>query len=487
MGLTQDFAGLIEPDDEAWSRASSATKRRYYDAAGKLVLDELSKQLGKGIGRNGRAMKARIQPVLDDGADGPVMEPHYDASRVITLADYSVTDRSLKLWWHAGTGHKSHRKARKIGAKAPPFGTILAWHAAGEVPHCPIRDVRLCAGRIRNVKLALRPLWSRIKPAPQRAPEPTPTPPPRQTQPTAPTAATAQSRGQYQRFAERIAAGQHPTPTHPIPVVSAVPKSRVKGPIFVVTGGKGKPPVKAPKVPAPKPIPPVAKPTPVPPVAPVPVPHVVPPKPHVPVPVPKPVPVPTLTPTAPQAFAPRPAPMPALTPVAPETPVAFAVAYGKSMGFEVHTDPKVFAPGSGREQFVAFYSPTKDAVYINTEFRYWKDPGAYLAEVEAKSANWFSSDDPRHAIFHEVGHGLHARGIGIQEFRERPDTFATIADIQTARTVSKYAGRNTAEFVAEVYAARMAGRTFDPPVLALYDQLGGPSVGFTPRGGTPLF
>ena len=124
-GLTQDFAGLIEPDDEDWDRASPALRRRYYEAAGPIMLDELAKQLGRGIGSNGRAMKARIQPVLDDGADGPVMEPHYSSSRVITLADWSATDSNLKLFWHAGTGHASHRKAREIGKR--PRRSARSW------------------------------------------------------------------------------------------------------------------------------------------------------------------------------------------------------------------------------------------------------------------------------------------------------------------------------------------------------------------------
>lgn len=36
-----------------------------------------------------------------------------------------------------------------------------------------------------------------------------------------------------------LAPGEHPTPTHPIPVYTSVPRGRVKGPIFVVPGWKG--------------------------------------------------------------------------------------------------------------------------------------------------------------------------------------------------------------------------------------------------------
>jgi hypothetical protein len=159
MGLTQDFSCDVAPDDPDFWHAPRATRKRYFDEAGKLVLDELSKQLGKGIGRNGRAMRVRKQAVLADGADGPVMEPHYSRSRVITLTDYAATDRGLKLFWHAGTGHLSHRRARARGREATPFGTILQYHADGEVPHAPTRDVRLCQARIANVRRRLKVTW----------------------------------------------------------------------------------------------------------------------------------------------------------------------------------------------------------------------------------------------------------------------------------------------------------------------------------------
>ena len=86
MGLTQDFSSDVAPDDPDFWHAPQATRKRYFDEAGKLVLDELSKQLGKGIGRNGQAMRVRKRAVALDGADGPAMEPHHDRSRVITLA-----------------------------------------------------------------------------------------------------------------------------------------------------------------------------------------------------------------------------------------------------------------------------------------------------------------------------------------------------------------------------------------------------------------
>lgn len=159
MGLQQKLTGLIEPIDPSWRSASIADRRAFYARAGDVALDRLKTQLSRGVGANGRPMKARIRAVLPDGADGPVMEPHHDLSRVIRLSDYMATDRSLTLFWQAGTGHATHRRARKAGKKPKPFGTILKYHADGEVPHAPVRDVRLSKASIHQVKLAMRAWW----------------------------------------------------------------------------------------------------------------------------------------------------------------------------------------------------------------------------------------------------------------------------------------------------------------------------------------
>jgi hypothetical protein len=455
LGLTQDFSGSIEPDDPDWARAPSALKKRYYEAGGPLVLDELAKQLGKGIGHNGRQMKVRIQPVLDDGADGPVMEPHYDASRVITLADWSATDHGLKLWWHAGTGHKSHRKARKIGAKAPPFGTILAWHAEGEVPRCPVRDVRLCPQRVRNVKLRLRPKWELLKkrarigpqsgqpidrqhevpPSPHPHPTPAPKPPKR---PQAPRFVPGHLNPPSAPYT-----GEHPTPTHPIPVVTSVPKSRVKGPIFVVSGGGG---AKG-KAPAPKP---------------------------------KPKP-----PELPSRRAPVPKLEPALSGsellanpfLTPQAPIESAIAFARSKGFEAYADVAMVRQyyGTKADQVLAFYSPKLDAIIINEAHRAWREPAAFMQEQADKE--WFATNHPQHLMHHEVGHGLHARALGRQDFDDLPDWFARPQDEAVALKVSRYAATEPGEFVAEVYAGMIAGRPFGDDVLKLYDRLGGPNAG----------
>jgi hypothetical protein len=163
MGFQQSLTGKIEPNDPVFRAARSSIKRRFYSHAGDVALARLKVQLGRGIGSNGRTMKPRIRAVLPDGADGPVMEPHYDKSRVITLSDYMATDHGLTLFWHAGTSHRSYRRARKQGKTPAKFHEILGFHARGEVPRAPVRDVRLSKASIAQVRIEMLRWWEREK------------------------------------------------------------------------------------------------------------------------------------------------------------------------------------------------------------------------------------------------------------------------------------------------------------------------------------
>jgi hypothetical protein len=189
MPFQQKLTGSIEPTDLAWKKATLTDRKAFYEKAGDVALERLKIQLGRGIGANGRLMKPRLRAVLPDGSDGPVMEPRYDASRVISLSDYMATPRSLTVFWQGGTGHQTHRRARKLrqqkkkgGKKPPPFGQILAWHADGEVPHAPVRDVRLSRSSIQQIKLTMRKWWEARQRSQARKAKPTPaavpTPPP---------------------------------------------------------------------------------------------------------------------------------------------------------------------------------------------------------------------------------------------------------------------------------------------------------------------
>jgi len=105
----------------------------------------------------------------------------------------------------------------------------------------------------------------------------------------------------------------------------------------------------------------------------------------------------------------------------------------------------------------------------------WKDMEAY--QKKAFEAGWSSSPHPNHVIWHELAHVKVKNDPNVNESYltnlhglSNPH-FKTIAS-----KVSKYAGTNGHEFVAEVYAARRAGRKFDADVMDFYKGLKGPAV-----------
>jgi hypothetical protein len=234
MPLRQRLDGRIEPNDLSWKSASLADRRWYYSQAGDLALERLKIQLSRGIGANGRLMKPRIQAVLPGGWDGPVMEPRYDASRVITLSDYSATDRSLLMWWHAGTGHASYRAAKKKhragkGTKPSPFGDILEYHQQGLVRGAPVRDVRLSQASIAQIKGEMARRWSayvakkkaKTRPTPKPRPQP-PAAPAVPVEAPRPKTAAVPARGQHAVPLPKMAAPgtrtAHAVPLKPVPL-----------------------------------------------------------------------------------------------------------------------------------------------------------------------------------------------------------------------------------------------------------------------------
>jgi SPP1 gp7 family putative phage head morphogenesis protein len=99
---------------------------------------------------------------------------------------------------------------------------------------------------------------------------------------------------------------------------------------------------------------------------------------------------------------------------------------------------------------------------------YWADRATFAATEQARG--YWSSADPAHGVRHEMGH--------LSQHRQAPEIYAanaplSAADRIIALRVSAYAGDDGREFVAETFAALLAGREFDEEVMQLYRQLGG--------------
>lgn len=80
--------------------------------------------------------------------------------------------------------------------------------------------------------------------------------------------------------------------------------------------------------------------------------------------------------------------------------------------------------------------------------------------------------DVHHVIAHEMGHALHLQSIGTSAYKK--EHLLTDTEKNIATTISDYATTNSHEFVAEVFADLLNGKTFSDDVMALYKKYGGP-------------
>jgi hypothetical protein len=115
------------------------------------------------------------------------------------------------------------------------------------------------------------------------------------------------------------------------------------------------------------------------------------------------------------------------------------------------------------------------AVVLNPAAPEWDDMAGFVREQKAR--NYYSTDDPCHVIYHEIGH--------LQLATDHPDLFRGQKWVREflkdrKHLVGKVSERSLAghkEFVAEVFAQLVVGKKPpDPAVMALYKKYGGREV-----------
>jgi hypothetical protein len=125
------------------------------------------------------------------------------------------------------------------------------------------------------------------------------------------------------------------------------------------------------------------------------------------------------------------------------------------------------------DRTVASYQDVDDRLVVNTASRFWRDPIRSMS-LEA-GTGYLVSDDPRAIVYHEIGHALHRRRYRVG-WRWWSASSKPLRDSERAiaERVSRYATEDTGEFIAEVFAGLLCGRTFDDEVVRLYRDLKGP-------------
>lgn len=122
---------------------------------------------------------------------------------------------------------------------------------------------------------------------------------------------------------------------------------------------------------------------------------------------------------------------------------------------------------------VAHFYSKDQTIYINPNWD-WKQHEIETT-TQFKNKEW-STGSPLHFIRHEIGHWHHWQAnpkmyVTLNEGL-LPDEYIDMIGIE----VSKRAINGPLEFVAEVYAGRLAGKEYSPGIMNLYGLLGGKKI-----------
>jgi hypothetical protein len=135
----------------------------------------------------------------------------------------------------------------------------------------------------------------------------------------------------------------------------------------------------------------------------------------------------------------------------------------------------VFRRAEGEPTFTARYIPPADALIIVVGDVYWEAPEEEMENFFRQRI--FPSANPDFPVLHELGHRAHYLALG------DPARWSAYRAMRLSRPerriVDAEVGRNAAsdplELIADVFAARLDGRTFNASVMALYRRYGGPT------------
>jgi len=126
-----------------------------------------------------------------------------------------------------------------------------------------------------------------------------------------------------------------------------------------------------------------------------------------------------------------------------------------------------FLDSTGKPDPNIFAGHAAGAIYFNPAWPGWR--GISKATQKLFDDGLISTPNPHHIVFHEIAHN----DAVARKVDHRNAKFILKQEFDIARQVSRRAAVNKDEFIAEVKAGLMSGRTFSKEVMSLYKKMGG--------------
>ncbi len=144
------------------------------------------------------------------------------------------------------------------------------------------------------------------------------------------------------------------------------------------------------------------------------------------------------------------------------TEIDGAIAFVRAKGIRI-PEVKVFNRAGSLSAGV--YSASNDCIYI----------GSRLPKLLAGTTPFHSTSHRYQIFLHEIGHMLHSDAVGDRyDNLKNMDYYRRAMDV--TKDVSKYANTNALEFVADVVAGILSGKTYSDVVMQQYAMVDGPKL-----------
>jgi hypothetical protein len=142
-------------------------------------------------------------------------------------------------------------------------------------------------------------------------------------------------------------------------------------------------------------------------------------------------------------------------------------------GRGVPMPPKVEISRSTHAAHAAEYIPGTHTIAINPDSEFWLNPSKFALRMGLD--NGWSTGNRLHVVTHEIGHWLHHMTFpgtfhSLNAVKLTPEQVGIIKD-----EVSERAATDPHEFVAEVYAGMVHGKTYSRQIRDWYNEFGGPT------------